>query len=103
MGIRSIVAKGVHEVDEEYAVDSELSRFQGWLVPVYLDMIDLVQPYWLVSGAVVTRMMLMSWAGQSLRMCKPKSMDVDKEVIKSTAALEGAGLDHDGIRPDNVL
>lgn len=102
------VAKGVQEVDEnaletEYQVYCDLARFQGRLIPVYLGMMDLVHPYWLISGAVVTKMMLMSWAGQSLWDCKPEGVDVDKEVGKTRAILRGAGLYHQDIRDPNLV
>lgn len=59
----------------------------------------LAQPCWLISGAVVT----CSWAGRSLWDCKPEGVDVDKEVDKTTAVLEGAGLVHGDVLPVNLL
>lgn len=104
----TFVAKGVQkanedDLDHEVNVYSHLSHLQGIVVPVCLGEITLVRPYPLVSMAKVTRMMLMSWAGTSLRChMGPRDVDIEKEKYRTLEELTSAGVCHDDIRPANL-
>ncbi|KAH6631296.1 hypothetical protein F5144DRAFT_490140, partial [Chaetomium tenue] len=94
----TLVAKGVqvedaHALVAEAAVYSHCSRFQGVYIPVHLGAIELVVPYYTQSLAVVTHMMLMSWAGTSLKSHIPEGIDLDYE-IDSTVGELGSAADH---------
>ncbi|OAA63384.1 metalloprotease m41 [Niveomyces insectorum RCEF 264] len=105
----TFVAKGVQAahrqaLEQEVAVYEGLAAFQGRLVPVCMGMIDLVYPFPLQSLAKVSHMLLLSWAGPDLICLRPRppGVDLEEEVWKTNAELEGAGLDNDDVRHDNL-
>ncbi|EAQ88549.1 hypothetical protein CHGG_05168 [Chaetomium globosum CBS 148.51] len=81
----TLVAKGVqvedaHALVAEAAIYSHCRRFQGVYIPVHLGAIELVVPYYTQSLAVVTHMMLMSWAGTSLKPHIPEGIDLERRT-----------------------
>ncbi|OAX80438.1 hypothetical protein ACJ72_05227 [Emergomyces africanus] len=67
------LSKGVRLLDEkrfsnEASIRTQLSELSGVTIPVCPGIIQLVRFYNLVSCAVVTSMMLMSWGGTSLHL-----------------------------------
>ncbi|KAL2359120.1 hypothetical protein RJZ56_008046 [Blastomyces dermatitidis] len=105
----TFVAKGVQSVDESYlaheaCVYAHLSHLQGIKVPVFLGNITLEQPYPLVSLALVTKMMLMSWAGCSIGMNSwPEDVNIEKEKEETLHALTSSGISHNDIRTANLV
>ncbi|KAK3332459.1 hypothetical protein B0T19DRAFT_448526 [Cercophora scortea] len=92
----TLVAKGVQGVYadalvHEARVYSHCRDLQGVYVPVHLGNIDLVVPYPLQSMALVNHMMLMSWAGRTLKTYVPDDVDIDEEISQTVGMLYDAG------------
>lgn len=98
----TLVAKGVQEIDRtrldtEARAYHQLKSLQGRLVPVYFGLFDLSRDYILQGGAHIVRMMLLSYVGEY----RP---DIeDDEMLRLFWALQKHGVQHDDIRPANVL
>ena len=87
-----------------WKVYSRLAPLQGRDIPVCLGSIALARPYPLVSMAKVTKMLLMSWAGTSLRYNTwPDDVDIKKETYKTLQTLAQSGVHHDDIRQSNLV
>ncbi|KUL81957.1 hypothetical protein ZTR_10980 [Talaromyces verruculosus] len=105
----TFVAKGVqkaneHDLAHEMKVYSHLVPLQGTNIPVCLGSIALTRPYPLVSMAKVTEMLLMSWAGTSLRYNTwPEDVDIKKETDKTLQTLAQSGVRHGDIRQSNLV
>ncbi|KUL82105.1 hypothetical protein ZTR_10068 [Talaromyces verruculosus] len=105
----TFVAKGVQKANErdlahEMKVYSRLAPLQGRDIPVCLGSISLTRPYPLVSMAKVTTMLLMSWAGTSLRYNTwPEDVDIKKETDKTLQTLAQSGVHHGDIRESNLV
>lgn len=105
----TFVAKGVQKANErdlahEKKVYSHLVPLQGMFIPAYLGCIALARPYPLVSMAKVTKLLLMSWAGMSLRYNTwPGDVDIRKETDKTLQTLAQSGVRHDDIRQSNLV
>ncbi|KKZ66527.1 hypothetical protein EMCG_01121 [[Emmonsia] crescens] len=105
----TFVAKGVQLLDEEClsneaSVYAHLSHLQGVAIPVYLGTIQLVRSYNLVSCAVVTSMMLMSWGGNSLHSAvHDQGVNIAAETKRSIREVETAGVFSLDVREANLL
>ncbi|PGH33293.1 hypothetical protein GX50_03906 [[Emmonsia] crescens] len=104
----TFVAKGVQLLDEEClsneaSVYAHLSQLQGVAIPVYLGTIQLVRSYNLVSCAVVTSMMLMSWGGNSLHSAVHEGVNIAAETQRSIQEVETAGVFSLDVREANLL
>lgn len=105
----TFVAKGVQRVDEpslenEARVYAHLSHLQGMRIPVWMGNITLERPYPLVSLARVTQMMLMAWAGSSIRTNSlPNHIDIEEEKKKTEQALISSNVSHNDIRNANMV
>ncbi|KAJ8129518.1 hypothetical protein O1611_g4113 [Lasiodiplodia mahajangana] len=98
----TLVTKGVQtahrsRLSSEAQVYARLSSLQGTLVPVYLGLIDLTRDYILGGGAHVTRMMLLSYGGETVTAMN----DYDMEVVAQT--LMQFGVEHEDLRHANML
>lgn len=94
----TFVPKGVQlpdkpRCDYEARVYAHLSSLQGMKVPVHLGNVTLQPPYPLVSLARVTQMMLMSWAGESLRLQSwLENVHIETEKERTLQSLVSSGL-----------
>ncbi|KAF1814806.1 hypothetical protein P152DRAFT_430801 [Eremomyces bilateralis CBS 781.70] len=105
----TLVAKGVEGLDRallqhENEMYNRLRPIQGKHVPVCLDRIDLVRPYYYDCGVYV-HFMFLSWAGQPLFDCvdqdlKPGINDAVSTMLKAVHKL---GVLHRDAEPRNIL
>ncbi|EPE07414.1 phosphotransferase-like protein [Ophiostoma piceae UAMH 11346] len=100
----TFVAKGVQDSDRE-CLDWEerayqrLATLQGRVVPVCLGLVDLRRAYVLTGGARVSRLMLLSYAGET-----PQPDQVDEEDMwQLEDLLRQHGVEHGDMRLANVL
>lgn len=100
----TFVAKGVQDDDREYLdweerVYRQLVVLQGSVVPVCLGLVDLRRAYVLTGGARVSRLMLLSYAGET---AQPEQVDEEVEA-ELTKTLWAHGVEHGDLRLANVL
>ncbi|CAK7242672.1 MAG: hypothetical protein STHCBS139747_004169 [Sporothrix thermara] len=112
----TLVAKGVqyrhrHVLEHEAALYRCLASFQGRLVPVCLGVVELERDIPLHSCAVVSHLMLMSYAGPDLglhssdargKKLLPRDVDWSVETERTWDELEAAGLQDEDLRSRNV-
>jgi hypothetical protein len=106
----TFVAKGTvmafeADLKHEALVYQHLSEVQGKLIPVYLGSISLAGPYFLDLGVRIVHMLLMSWAGEQVHKTSILDLgrDIDKETALVVAELRYHGVEHNDVRPPNVL
>lgn len=104
------VGKGVQRVHcnrlaKEAAVyESHLAAGQGRLVPVNLGIIELEEEYWTECGAHISYMMLMSFAGKTLREDAPDVSKVHQNEMQRTLRdLRSYGVDHGDVNNNNMV
>jgi hypothetical protein len=106
----TFVAKGTVMAFEaalkhEASVYQHLSDVQGKLIPVYLRSISLACPYFLDLGVRIVHMLLMSWAGEQAHKTSISGLgcDIDMETALAVAKVRYHGVEHNDVRPPNVL
>ena len=108
----TFVAKGVeshykYRLRREVRVYDALSAQQGSTVPVCLGLVQLLLPYPMDNGALVTHFLLMSYAGRPLyRLAGAKSVqdvDLEGETARTLDELVRAGLVDDDEESDGNL
>jgi len=102
----TFVGKGVlpghaHALEHERGIYARLERLQGYVVPVYLGIVELESGHIRPGGARVFNMMLMSWGGE--KASKAGLSDLATEVRRSLQAVWAEGVDHGDERDDNLL
>ena len=105
----TFVGKGVRAVsrkvlEHEAVVYNAVPQLQGFLIPVFLGIIDLERPIPMPDMARIANIMLMSYAGPDLTLYDklPSDIDVTREMDRSTRDLERAGIDNPDVREANV-
>ncbi|KAI0860681.1 hypothetical protein F4860DRAFT_193211 [Xylaria cubensis] len=80
----------------------QLERFQGQVIPVYLGIVNLAEPwgYSLPGGYQVLHMLLMSWAGEMASVSTPGYAE---ELDELEGKLWNEGVSHEDVRRPNVL
>ena len=105
----SLVAKGVETFDlgrlrHENDIYNRLQPIQGAQVPVCLDMVDLVLPYYYDSG-VFTHFLFLSWAGLPLfdTMHQITEADINNKVAVAYKRLHKLHVLHRDAHPRNIV
>ncbi|KAF1817488.1 hypothetical protein P152DRAFT_454075 [Eremomyces bilateralis CBS 781.70] len=105
----TLVAKGVEGLDlallqHENEMYNRLRPIQGKHIPVCLDRIDLVRPYYYDCGVYV-HFMFLSWAGQPLFNCVVQAIktDINDAVSAMLKAVHKLGVLHRDAEPRNIL
>ncbi|KAF4119375.1 hypothetical protein GMORB2_4894 [Geosmithia morbida] len=99
----TFVSKGVESFNSyrllrEVRVYERLAEQQGVTIPVCLGMVPLLLPYPMTNGALVTHMLLMSFAGLGLysqraqRLAEMSGADLGRESERTLRELEAVGL-----------
>ncbi|KAI9738100.1 MAG: hypothetical protein M1818_005528 [Claussenomyces sp. TS43310] len=103
----TFVAKGTvlafeRELWHEGTVYRQLDKLQGGVIPVYLGQIRLADCYFLAPGVRIIRMLLMSWGGEEAHR---SSFDriLDADTSSAVERLREHGVEHNDVRPPNVL
>ena len=78
-----------------------LRSIQGKKIPVYLGNIDLIMP-WRDLHVKLIHMLLMSWGGKEVDSVHPKRR-FDTEIKQFETRLARLGVQHEDIRPPNML
>lgn len=95
----------VRDSDHEANVYRHLHTLQGSCIPVFMGTIDLIHPYYLDIGVEIIRFLLMSRAGESMKLhpnpCR--EYEVHPEARRSEKVLRALGVEHCDLRPPNVL
>ena len=106
----TFVAKGTvtafkAKLKHEGLVYRNLDKVQGELIPVYLGNISLVRPYFLDFGVRIVHILLMSWAGEQARndLMLAMGRDLVAETSEAVTKLLDYGVEHQDVRPPNVL
>ncbi|KAL5596401.1 hypothetical protein BROUX41_006696 [Berkeleyomyces rouxiae] len=110
----TFVAKGVESLNSyrllrEVRVYKRLAEQQGVTIPVCLGIVPLLLPYPMTNGALITHMLLMSYAGLGLhsrraqRLAEMGHVDLEHEEERTLRELEAVGLvDRDHISNGNL-
>ncbi|KJZ69297.1 hypothetical protein HIM_11310 [Hirsutella minnesotensis 3608] len=104
----TLVAKGVEVMDTEHLryenkIYNHLGDLQGKFIPVCLDIVDLIKPYYYDSG-VYEHFMFLSYGGQSvLRELGEVNTSVASEILTALSRLHQRGVLHRDAEPRNVL
>ncbi|KAL5598726.1 hypothetical protein BROUX41_003363 [Berkeleyomyces rouxiae] len=99
----TFVAKGVESFNSyrllrEVRVYKRLAEQQGVTIPVCLGIVPLLLPYPMTNGALITHMLLMSYAGLGLhsrraqRLAEMGHVDLEHEEERTLRELEAVGL-----------
>ncbi|KAH7393706.1 hypothetical protein BKA64DRAFT_746722 [Cadophora sp. MPI-SDFR-AT-0126] len=106
----TFVAKGTvtafkAKLKHEGLVYEHLDKVQGKLIPVYLGNISLVRPYFLDIRVRIVHMLLMSWAGEQARedLMLAMGRDLAAETNEAVSKLLNCAVEHNDVRPPNVL
>lgn len=93
------------DLKHEALVYQHLSEVQGKVIPVYLGSISLACPYFLDLGVRIVHMLLMSWVGEQAHKTSISGLgcEIDKETALAVAKLRYYGVEHNDVRPPNVL
>ncbi|KAI1737922.1 hypothetical protein F4680DRAFT_450600 [Xylaria scruposa] len=88
-------------LQHESQVYSRLKKFQGWVIPVHLGIVNLPEPwgYSLPGGYQVLHLLLMSWAGENISNMLNYTEDLND--LKDKFWKEG--VVHGDVRGPNVL
>ena len=102
----TFVGKGTRDVFvpdlvHEGRMYDRLKSIQGRLIPVYLGNIDLDRP-WLDLGVRIIHMLLMSWGGERVDKVKG-AKDFDTDIKRFESQIARLGVQHEDIRPPNML
>lgn len=78
-----------------------LRSVQGKTIPVYLGNIDLIIP-WRELHIKLVHMLLMSWGGEMVDLVYP-TRNFDTEIKQFESRIARLGVQHEDIRPPNML
>ena len=105
----TFVGKGVRTIsrkvlEHEAVVYNAVPHLQGFLIPVFLGIVDLDRPIPLPDLVRVAHIMLMSYAGPDFAdpRNEPSDIDAEWEMRRTTGELERAGIFNEDVRPANV-
>ncbi|EEQ35329.1 hypothetical protein McanCB56680_004681 [Microsporum canis] len=103
----TVVGKGTtsrrwNEVRREAVVYRFLRRAQGSAVPVFLGCIDLKMIYYLHGAGAIKHMLLMGWGGEDTSKIEG-SQQLDDEISRSKKEIRAMGVDHQDLKPNNIL
>ncbi|KAL4938515.1 hypothetical protein BDV06DRAFT_200776 [Aspergillus oleicola] len=89
-------------VSSEADVYRVLKPAQGSAIPVFLGAIDLAKVYFLHGAGSIRHMLLMGWGGEDLSHLKPEKT-LDDAISRSLKEIRSLGVEHQDIRPENIL
>lgn len=107
----TFAGKGVPSVsrsvlEHEAVVYNAVPDLQGFLIPVFLGILDLQRPIPLPDLTRVAHMMLMSYAGPDLadrrKLALPSNIDAESEMNRTARDLKRAGISNPDVREANV-